>query len=130
MMVDEVDARRCIDELKRLGVSVSLDDFGTGYSSLSYVKRFPVDSLKIDRSFVAEIDSDPEAQAIALAIIAMGQRLDLKVVGEGVETEAQERFLSDRGCSELQGFRFGRPLPAEAIARLIAEGGASESEGT
>ena len=120
MMLDEDETARSLAELKAFGVHIALDDFGTGYSSLSYVKRFPVDSLKIDRSFVGEIECDPEAQAIATAIIAMAHRLALKVVGEGVESEAQERFLRDHGCDELQGYRYGRPVPADEISRVLA----------
>ena len=122
MLVDEDEASRCLSELKRIGVRVALDDFGTGYSSLSYVKRFPVDSLKVDRSFVSELETDPEAQVIVSAIIAMAHQLGLKVVGEGVETDAQERFLLEHGCDELQGYRYGRPASAGDIARLLLDG--------
>jgi len=122
MMLDEEEASRCLADLKSLGVRIALDDFGTGYSSLSYVKRFPVDALKIDRSFVAGLESDPEAQAISTAIIAMAHQLGLSVVAEGVETVAQERFLEDRGCDELQGFRFSRPVDAPATERLLLAG--------
>jgi EAL domain-containing protein (putative c-di-GMP-specific phosphodiesterase class I) len=115
-------AARCLAELKGMGVRIALDDFGTGYSSLSYVKRFPVDSLKIDRSFVGGLETDPEAQAICTAIIAMAHQLDLRVVAEGVETDAQERFLEDRDCDELQAGRFSRPVDAEVISRLLCEG--------
>jgi EAL domain-containing protein (putative c-di-GMP-specific phosphodiesterase class I) len=116
MLLDEEDASRCLESLKALGVRVALDDFGTGYSSLSHVKRFPVDSLKIDRSFVRDVATDPEAQAITTAIIAMAHRLGLKVVGEGVETELQDRFLREHGCDELQGYRYGRPMTAGDMA--------------
>jgi diguanylate cyclase (GGDEF)-like protein len=119
MMLDEDEAGRCLAELKRIGLHLALDDFGTGFSSLSYVKRFPVDALKIDRTFVSEIDSDPEARAIATAIIAMAHQLGLRVVGEGVETVIQEQILRAHGCDELQGYRYGRPLPAAAIGALI-----------
>ena len=121
MLLDEDEASRCLDELKQLGLRVALDDFGTGYSSLSYVKRFPVDSLKIDRSFVRDLATDPEAQAIVTAIIAMAHRLGLEVVGEGVESEAQEAFLREHGCDELQGYRFGKPMPAAEMTRLLAQ---------
>ena len=119
MLEDEDEASRCLEELKRLGLRVALDDFGTGYSSLSYVKRFPVDSLKTDRSFVRDVAHDPDAQAIVTAIIAMAHQLGLEVVGEGVETEAQERFLREHGCDELQGYRYGQPVPAAEIARML-----------
>jgi diguanylate cyclase (GGDEF)-like protein len=106
MMEDEEQASRALAELKSHGVRIALDDFGTGYSSLSYVKRFPVDSIKIDRSFVHELADDPDARAIITAIVAMAHELDLTVVAEGVETEAQEQFLRGLRCDELQGFRF------------------------
>ena len=118
--VDEVS--RCLSGLKDMGVSIALDDFGTGYSSLSFVKRFPVDRLKIDRSFVSEIETDPEAQAIVTAILAMAHQLGLAVVAEGVETEAQERVLREHRCEELQGYLFGRPMPAAALAERMRTG--------
>jgi diguanylate cyclase (GGDEF)-like protein len=130
MMDDEEEASRALGELKGLGVQVALDDFGTGYSSLSYVKRFPVDVVKIDRSFVGGLADDPEARAIATAIIAMAHQLHLRVVAEGVESEAQERFLASHGCDELQGFRLGRPVgPGEIealAARRLDPGGVDE----
>jgi EAL domain-containing protein (putative c-di-GMP-specific phosphodiesterase class I) len=119
MLVDEDEALRCLAELKDLGVRVALDDFGTGFSSLSYVKRFPVDSLKIDRSFVHSIETDAEAQAISTAIIAMAHRLSLEVVAEGVETHEQEEFLRAHGCDRLQGFLFGRPADAADTAERL-----------
>ena len=97
-----------------------LDDFGTGYSSLSYIKRFSVDSLKIDKSFTQELGKNAEAQAITKAIIAMVHELNLRVVAEGVETAAQERFLATHGCDELQGFRFGRPVLADEAVALLS----------
>jgi len=120
MMLDEEEAGRCLAQLKRMGLHLTLDDFGTGFSSLSYVKRFPVDSLKIDRAFVSEIDTDPEARAISTAIIAMAHELGLRVVGEGVETAVQEQILLEHRCDELQGFRYSRPLCADEMARLIS----------
>jgi EAL domain-containing protein (putative c-di-GMP-specific phosphodiesterase class I) len=122
VMEDEAEAERSLTDLKNLGLSIALDDFGTGYSSLSYVRRYPVDSLKIDQSFVSEVVSDPEAQAITTAIVAMAHGLDLKVVAEGVETAEQEQFLQDLGCDELQGYRFSRPVPAEEIEILLRNG--------
>ncbi len=111
---------RTLHELKELGVRLSIDDFGTGYSSLSYLKRFPLDELKIDRSFVAGVDTDPDNAAIVIAIIAMAHCLGLSVVAEGVETEAQLAFLKSKACDECQGFLFARPMTAEVFGKLIA----------
>ena len=122
MMEDEEEASRSLRRLKGLGVRVSLDDFGTGYSSLSYVKRFPVDALKIDRSFVKDTTEDSEAEAITRAIVAMAHGLRLSVVAEGVETAAQERFLEGLGCDEFQGYRYAHPLPADEVALLLRDG--------
>lgn len=122
MMIDESEAARCLTQLKRFGVSIALDDFGTGYSSLSYIRRFPVDALKIDRSFVEALETNPEAQAITTAILAMAQKLDLRVVAEGVETEAQVEFLCRESCDELQGYLYSRPLSAERMTVLLRDG--------
>ncbi len=106
--------------LKQMGVLLSIDDFGTGYSSLSYLKRFPVDTLKIDQSFVREVTTDPEDAAITTSIILMGKSLKLKIVAEGVETESQLQFLRVLECDEAQGFLFGRPMPAAEARALLA----------
>ena len=100
-------------------VQIAVDDFGTGYSSLSYLRRFPIDTLKIDQSFVQDIDSETGEAILVGAIIAMGNSLRLRVVAEGIETEAQLAYLRSQGCTEGQGYYFNRPLAAEEFARLL-----------
>jgi diguanylate cyclase (GGDEF)-like protein len=104
-----------LKELKDLGVTIAIDDFGTGYSSLSYLKRFPVDTLKIDRSFIADLPNDKDSALITSGIIALGHSLSLKIVAEGVETEDQENFLQQEHCDIYQGYLFSRPLPADEL---------------
>jgi EAL domain-containing protein (putative c-di-GMP-specific phosphodiesterase class I) len=104
--------------LQERGVRLAIDDFGTGYSSLSYLKRFPIHTLKIDRSFVKDLDKDPESAAIGKSIIALAHNLNLKVVAEGVETEQEMAFLQDSGCDYMQGFLFHRPEPAEGLTQI------------
>lgn len=104
------DTTEQIYRLKDLGVLLSIDDFGTGYSSLTYLKHLPVDSLKIDRSFVKDLDSNPDDRAIVTAIVAMARSLHIRVVAEGIETEAQHQILQELGCDYLQGFHFGIPM--------------------
>ena len=111
-----------LNELKGLGVRLSLDDFGAGFSSLSNLKRFPLDTLKIDRSFVRDIPSDPSAAAFVSAIIAMAQSLKLTVIGEGVETDAQATFLAAKGCHVIQGYLCSEPVPPEKVPSLLREG--------
>jgi diguanylate cyclase (GGDEF)-like protein len=108
-------------ELKKIGVRLSMDDFGTGYSSLSYLKRFPIDRLKIDRSFVLNITVNPDDAAIAMLIINMAHNLNLKVIAEGVETEEQLAFLRLHHCDEIQGFIFSQPVPAKVFTKLLEE---------
>ena len=125
LMDDTEISLRVLGELRALGIRVAIDDFGTGYSSLSYLKRFPIDVIKVDRSFVADIPTDGDSSAIAEAIIAMGNSLDMEVVAEGVETEAQMDFLARSRCPSAQGFLFCRPLPAEEVERWCLDNEAS-----
>ena len=112
-------AVRVLTAIKQLGVRLAIDDFGTGYSSLAHLKRFPIDTLKVDRSFIREVANDAEDRAIAEAIIAMGKTLSLTVVAEGVETPEQQAFLSDRHCDEMQGYHFSTPVAAQDFAELL-----------
>ncbi len=116
------DVERAIETMKRLralGVRLSIDDFGTGYSSLSALKRFPVERLKIDKSFIQDLTEDEDDRAVTAAIISLGQKLNLRVIAEGVENEAQVAFLRKNHCDEMQGFHFGRPAAAEEAAALL-----------
>jgi len=109
-------------ELKAMNIRISIDDFGTGYSSLSYLKRFPIDVLKIDQSFVRDIPDDPDDMAIAGTIITMAHSLGIKVVAEGVETEQQLKFMRENGCDAMQGYYLSRPLPAEQFEKFLKNG--------
>jgi EAL domain-containing protein (putative c-di-GMP-specific phosphodiesterase class I) len=108
-----------VSALTEMGVSFALDDFGTGYSSLSSLQRFPIDRIKIDRSFVSGIGKNEGDEALTSAICAFARRLDQRVVAEGVETETHARVLADLGCQELQGYLFGRPDSAEGFERYL-----------
>ena len=110
-------AIKVLDAIQSRGIRLAIDDFGTGYSSMSLMKQFPIDTIKIDRSFVRDLPVDSEDQAIAQAIISMGKALGMTVIAEGVETLEQETFLRSHACDEMQGFLFSRPLPAEADGR-------------
>jgi EAL domain-containing protein (putative c-di-GMP-specific phosphodiesterase class I) len=121
LMQDTEQTTEILRALKNLGVKIAIDDFGTGYSSLSYLWRFPIDELKIDQSFVQAINGDAgDAEAIVGAVIAMGASLKQRVVAEGIETRKQLAFLQSHHCAEGQGYYFGRPVPAEEFAALLA----------
>jgi EAL domain-containing protein (putative c-di-GMP-specific phosphodiesterase class I) len=116
LMVEPERARQTLIRLRSLGVHISIDDFGTGYSSLAYLKKLPVDELKIDRSFVSDMGSDPNDHAIVRSTIDLAHNLGLRVVAEGVEDEATWQLLVQLGCDEAQGFHLGRPAPAADLA--------------
>ncbi|MEP0891193.1 EAL domain-containing protein [Leptolyngbya sp. PL-A3] len=119
LMVDIKQSIETLEQLRELGVFLALDDFGTGYSSLNYLKQFPVDMLKIDRSFVQDVPFNPDSIAVTNAIIALGKSLQLKITAEGLETQEQLNYLRMQGCHEGQGFYFSRPAPAETITQLL-----------
>ena len=117
-----MNPQQAIDQLRRLGqlgVSVAIDDFGIGYSSLAYLHRFPVDTIKIDQSFIKEIVDDDTHYPVVLAIISIARGLDLKLIAEGVETEVQVRYLRKHGCSVMQGYLFHRPMPIDEFIATI-----------
>jgi diguanylate cyclase (GGDEF)-like protein len=122
LMQDTATSLRTLQELRACGISISLDDFGTGYSSLSYLKRFPVDALKIDRSFVCDIPQDADDVAINSAIIAMAAKLNIRVIAEGVETLEQLDFLRSEGCALVQGYYLQRPASAQDLAAMLKNG--------
>ncbi|MGY6586882.1 MAG: EAL domain-containing protein [Wenzhouxiangella sp.] len=119
LIQDEDNVLATVRALKELGVTLTIDDFGTGYSSLAYLKRFAVDKLKIDKSFIRDLDSDTDDATIVQAIIQMGRSLKLRIVAEGVETEQQLAFLGEHGCDQVQGYYFARPLPASECERWL-----------
>ena len=119
LMQDSKSTVAVLGALKALGLTLALDDFGTGYSSLSYMKRFPIDTLKIDRSFVRNLTTDADDASIVSAGINMGRSLHMGVVAEGVETKEQLAFLRNHNCPEAQGYYFSWPLPPEEISVLL-----------
>lgn len=120
MVMHQVDqAVAQLQEIKNLGARIAIDDFGTGYSSLAQLKRFPIDTLKVDRSFISEVAHDSEDQAITEAIIAMGKSLSLTIIAEGVETKEQQDFLRGRSCDEMQGYYFSKPVPPSEFSELM-----------
>lgn len=121
LLRDPEGVGRTVSALRAIGVSVAIDDFGTGYSSLSHLKRFPIDTLKIDRSFVADVLTDRDDAAIVYAVIALAHALEINVVAEGVETEEQRVLLAQQGCGAYQGYLFSRPLPSAAFEALLKQ---------
>ena len=120
IMIDSVDkALKCIDEIKEIGIHIAIDDFGTGYSSLSYLNRFPADLLKIDKSFIDEMDTSESSRQYVATIISIGHIMGFNVISEGVEDDGQLDTLKSIGCDYVQGFVWGRPLSAEDAAELI-----------
>jgi EAL domain-containing protein (putative c-di-GMP-specific phosphodiesterase class I) len=121
VMKEPESAIEKLNEIRAMGVKIAIDDFGTGYSSLSYLRRFPIDTLKIDKSFINEITTDEDEAAIAKAIVMMGQALGLTVIAEGVETPEQLEYLTTLGCDVIQGYLFSTPLSTEAFTELLME---------
>ncbi len=121
IMANTEEAVRTLEYLEKLGVRLAIDDFGTGYSSLGYLKRFPLDALKIDHSFIRDLTTDGDDATITRTVISMAHNLGLKVIAEGVETEAQLAFLAEHGCDEIQGYHFSRPLAAEECGVWLKE---------
>jgi EAL domain-containing protein (putative c-di-GMP-specific phosphodiesterase class I) len=112
-------AIKVLDAIQNRGIRLAIDDFGTGYSSMSLMKQFPIDTIKIDRSFVRDLPKDTEDQAIAQAIISMGKALGMTVIAEGVETAEQQTFLRNHACDEMQGFLFSKAVPPQQLAQLL-----------
>jgi len=114
-LMDPMHAVAALHRLRQQGTCVSLDDFGTGFSSMAYLRDLPIDTLKVDRSFVADVDSDERAASICRSMIQLAHTLGMAVVAEGVERPAQERWLRDNGCDYFQGFHIGAPVPLQAL---------------
>nr|WP_294847135.1 EAL domain-containing protein [uncultured Sphingomonas sp.] len=119
LLGDDAQTLETLKELRAIGFRIALDDFGTGYSSLGYLHRYPIDKVKIDRSFVARLDRDPQAEAVVVAIVQLAKAFGLAVVAEGVETDAQRHCLNVAGCSDVQGYLTGRPMPADELAAFL-----------
>src|SRR3984957_14113987 len=122
LMQDAESTVRTLGALKTIGVTLAIDDFGTGYSSFTYLRRFPVDALKLDQSFVQEITEDPGDATIVSAMIIVAKSLNRRGIAEGVETRSQLKFLKHHGCGEGQGYYFSRPVLADQAARLFKSG--------
>ena len=128
VMSDPEESLDILERLSRMGVIVSVDDFGTGYSSMSYLRRFPIDKLKIDRSFIANVMTSVDDASIVRAIISLAHGLRLKVVAEGVENAEQVKFLQDLGCDQYQGFYFSRPVDSAVFEEMLRSGNAPDFE--
>jgi EAL domain-containing protein (putative c-di-GMP-specific phosphodiesterase class I) len=123
LLVDNEATLETLHQLRKLGVRISMDDFGTGYSSLSYLRSFPFDKIKIDRSFVRDLASNPDSQAIIRAVTGLGNSLGMTTTGEGVETREELDYLRRQGCTEAQGYFFSRPKPARDVLELLSKQG-------
>ena len=121
LMEDSRSAAEVLAELKAIGVQLALDDFGTGYSSLSYLKRFPIDTLKIDQSFVRDLETDTDDAGIVTAVIGMGKSLNMRIVAEGVETREQLDLVRSLGCTDVQGFYYSPPVPVRELNQILAK---------
>ncbi|MEM9398480.1 MAG: EAL domain-containing protein, partial [Pseudomonadota bacterium] len=130
LIADVEDTVSKMQVLRAHGVRFSIDDFGTGYSSLSYLKSLPLDTLKIDQSFVRDVLSDPGDASIVRAIVSMAHTLELEVIAEGVETQAVHEFLVEAGCRKFQGFLYSRPMPFDDFAKLLRSDDALSPTGT
>ena len=128
LLDDEDTVLAVIDKVREMGITVSLDDFGTGYSSLSYVHKYPLDKIKIDRSFVASLPSSKHSQSIVRTIVSLAKSLGMSIIAEGIETEEQLALLKEEGCDQLQGFLISKPVPAGAAKALIVRLNAVQSE--
>src|SRR5262249_21728910 len=128
LMEDTDGARNSLRSLKDIGVRLAIDDFGTGYSCLAYLRRFPIDVLKIDRSFVSDLHASSDDQAICAALLSIAQRLSVDSVAEGIESEQQLGFLTKQGCRFGQGYYFSRPIDALQIAGMLATRGVRADE--
>jgi EAL domain-containing protein (putative c-di-GMP-specific phosphodiesterase class I) len=122
LMQDSISTETVLQAVKELGVKLALDDFGTGYSSLSYMRRFPIDTLKVDQSFVRDLTTNADDASVVSAVIHMGKSLHMRVVAEGVETREQLEFLEELECPEAQGYYFSYPLPAERFVEVLRTG--------
>jgi EAL domain-containing protein (putative c-di-GMP-specific phosphodiesterase class I) len=119
LLADSQETYDTLATIRRLGFSLALDDFGTGYSSLGYLRRYPIDKIKIDRSFISHLGLQAESDAIVRAIVGLADALEIKVIAEGVETKRQLERLAVAGCTQIQGFYFGAPAQAEAIDEML-----------